>query len=93
MRPPAPTGTPIDPETRARLIAAIPALRAFACALTGDLGRGDDLVQETLVQAWSKAEGDLHGADAAAWLFTMLRDRFHSESRPSEDSGEDPAAG
>ncbi|MGH6864448.1 MAG: sigma factor, partial [Methylocella sp.] len=40
-------------QITADLLAVIPNLRAFAVSLCGNLDRADDLVQETLVKAWS----------------------------------------
>ena len=40
-------------QMKADLIAVIPNLRAFAVSLCGNPDRADDLVQETLVKAWS----------------------------------------
>ena len=68
----ASTMTPVDPEMRTLLLAAIPALRAFAFSLTRDLDRSDDLVQETLVRAWTKADSFTPGTNLYAWLFTLL---------------------
>lgn len=75
-----PAGTPADPDLRECLLGAIPALRAFAHALTDDGARGDDLVQDALLRAWSGADG-AGDRDATAWLFTILRARFYAERR------------
>ena len=71
------------------LIGAIPALRAFAYTLTYDLDRSDDLVQDTLVRAWSKAESFTRGTNLTAWLFTILRNLFYSEQRKRKREIED----
>ncbi|GLS49349.1 RNA polymerase sigma factor [Methylobacterium gnaphalii] len=70
-----------DAEMRSLLLGAIPALRAFAYSLTYDLDRSDDLVQDTLVKAWVKADSFQHGTNLTAWLFTILRNAFYSELR------------
>ena len=54
-------------------MAAIPNLRAFAMSLCGNTTRADDLVQETLVRAWSKLASFEEGTNLKAWLFTILR--------------------
>ena len=43
----------VSQQLRADLIGTIPNLRAFAVSLCGNPDRADDLVQETLVKAWS----------------------------------------
>ena len=87
----APVGTPngADAEMRDLLLGAIPALRAFAFSLTYDLDRSDDLVQDTLVRAWSKADTFRRGTNLTAWLFTILRNLFYSEQRKRKREVED----
>ena len=66
---------------RSELVSAIPALRAFAFSLTYNADRSDDLVQDTLVRAWAKADTFAPGSHLIAWLFTILRNLFYSEQR------------
>ena len=68
-------------ELRRALIASIPNLRAFAISLSGDVHRADDLVQETLIKAWSHYDSFQEGTNLKAWLFTILRNTFISERR------------
>ena len=68
-------------QLRAQLTGAIPSLRAFAVSLCGNPDRADDLVQETLVKAWSKLHTFEEGTNLPAWLFTILRNVFYSEYR------------
>ncbi|MGC5777820.1 sigma-70 family RNA polymerase sigma factor [Methylobacterium sp. NFXW15] len=86
-----PVGTPpgADAEMRELLLGAIPALRAFAFSLTYDLDRSDDLVQDTLVRAWTRAESFRRGTNLTAWLFTILRNLFYSEQRKRKREVED----
>ncbi|GJD30639.1 ECF RNA polymerase sigma factor EcfG [Methylobacterium adhaesivum] len=88
IRPPAAPGG-ADAEMRDLLLAAIPALRAFAYSLTYNLDRSDDLVQDTLVRAWTKAESFQRGTNLTAWLFTILRNLFYSEQRKRKREVED----
>ncbi|WP_325169943.1 sigma-70 family RNA polymerase sigma factor [Methylobacterium sp. C25] len=74
---------------RSLLLGAIPALRAFAYSLTYDLDRSDDLVQDTLVRAWTKADSFQRGTNLTAWLFTILRNLFYSELRKRKREVED----
>lgn len=93
MPPMNPAGPPADPDLRERLLGAIPALRAFAHSLADDGERGDALVQDTLLRAWTGLDGAA-GGDATAWLFAILRARFHAERRsgpgPAGDDGGPP---
>ncbi len=74
---------------REGLMAAIPSLRAFARSLCGSMDRADDLVQETLVKAWSNANSFQPGTNLNAWLFTILRNVFYSEMRKRRREVED----
>ena len=88
---PEPLGVPIaaDAEMRDLLLGAIPSLRAFAFSLTYDLDRSDDLVQDTLVRAWTKSDSFRRGTNLTAWLFTILRNLFYSEQRKRKREVED----
>jgi len=68
-------------QMKADLIAVIPNLRAFAVSLCGNPDRADDLVQETLVKAWSNLGSFVEGTNLPAWLFTILRNLYYSEYR------------
>ncbi len=50
----------------------IPRLRRYARALTGDRGRADDLVQDTLERALAKFHLWRPGSDLRAWMFTIM---------------------
>jgi len=82
------------PETSTRmtadLLAVIPNLRAFAVSLCGNLDRADDLVQETLVKAWSNLDSFVEGTNLRAWLFTILRNIYYSEYRKRRREVADP---
>jgi RNA polymerase sigma-70 factor (ECF subfamily) len=71
----------VSAQLEADLISAIPNLRAFAVSLCGNPDRADDLVQETLVKAWSNLATFAEGTNMPAWLFTILRNIFYSEYR------------
>ena len=60
------------------LVAEIPYLRAFAISLSGSVTAADDLVQDTLVKAWSKFDSFEPGTNLRAWLITILRNNFYS---------------
>jgi RNA polymerase sigma-70 factor, ECF subfamily len=71
----------LDPAARARMLAAVPRLRAFALSLCRNPDGADDLVQETLVRACDNIESFRPGSNMNAWLTTILRNHFYSEYR------------
>ena len=79
-----------EPELREALLAAVPSLRAFAISLSGQVDRADDLVQDTLLRALSNLHRFEPGTNLNAWLFTILRNLFHSEYRKRRREVEDP---
>lgn len=80
--------TPADP--RDRLADAIPRLRAFAISLTRDVSVADDLVQETILKAWSNMDKFDPATNLDAWLFTILRNTFYSSLRKTRREVADP---
>ncbi len=68
-------------EFKRELLSALPGLRAFAMSLSGRSDRADDLVQETIMKAWSKQTSFQLGTNMKAWLFTILRNEFYSQVR------------
>ena len=68
-------------DMKDRLVALLPNLRAFAFSLCGQHDRADDLVQETLLKAWSHLDSFQEGTNLRAWLFTILRNTFITEMR------------
>jgi len=65
------------------LVAEMGNLRAFAVSLCGSGSVADDLVQETLLRAWSKWDRFQPGTSLRAWLFTILRNIYYSNCRKS----------
>src|SRR3954454_13381553 len=89
MSEPAHSGT-VEPAMRDALLAAVPSLRAFAISLTNNVDRADDLVQDTLLRAIAHIGRFERGTNLNAWLFTILRNLFHSEYRKRRREVEDP---
>ncbi|WP_173909416.1 sigma-70 family RNA polymerase sigma factor [Microvirga ossetica] len=77
-------------DVRAGILKAIPHLRAFAISLTGDVDRADDLVQEALVRGLGNLDKFQPGTSMQAWLFTILRNQFHTAYRKRRREVEDP---
>lgn len=59
----------------------IPRMRRYARALTRDVDRADDLVQDTLCRALSKLHLWQEGTDLRAWLFTILHNQYVNQVR------------
>ncbi|WP_324753879.1 RNA polymerase sigma factor [Roseovarius sp. Pro17] len=72
----------IDP--RDEIILHLKPMRAFALSLTRDVARADDLVQDTVVKAWTNIDKFTVGTNMRAWLFTILRNTFYSERRKAK---------
>ena len=79
----------VEASLRYELLAAVPSLRAFAMSLTNDRDRADDLVQDTIMRAWANFHRFEPGTNLNAWLFTILRNHFHSEYRKRKNEVED----
>ncbi len=78
------------PDPREELPDHLPALRAFAISLTRDATQADDLVQDTIVKAWSNFDKFTPGSNLRAWLFTILRNTFFSAKRKTKREVADP---
>jgi RNA polymerase sigma-70 factor, ECF subfamily len=79
---------PADP--REMLVDHLPSLRAFAMSLTRNRSSADDLVQDTLVKAWTNFEKFATGTNMQAWLFTILRNTYYSSLRKRRREIADP---
>lgn len=63
---------------REDVVALIPALRAFAWSLSHNAADADDLVQDTLIKAWTHRSKFEPGTNLRAWLFTILRNTYYT---------------
>lgn len=68
-------------DPRDELVDHIPAMRAFALSLTRNGATADDMVQDTLVKAWTNIDKFQAGSNLRAWLFTILRNTYYSSRR------------
>ena len=65
----------------------IPRLRRYAFALTRNMSRADDLVQDTLVRAIAKQRCWQWGTNLRAWLFTLMHNQNVNGVRRSAREG------
>lgn len=68
-----------DPKDE--LVEHLPAMRAFALSLCRNSATADDLVQDTIIKAWTNIEKFKPGTNLRAWLFTILRNTYYSHRR------------
>jgi RNA polymerase sigma factor (sigma-70 family) len=54
------------------ILTELPRLRRYARAMVGDRAAADDLVQDTLEKAWSRASQWRAGSNLRAWLFSIM---------------------
>lgn len=81
--------TDVQADPRDDLVNHLGALRAFAVSLTRNSATADDLVQDTLVKAWTNIDKFEPGSNMRAWLFTILRNTFYSLRRKRKREVED----
>jgi RNA polymerase sigma-70 factor (ECF subfamily) len=77
-------------DPRDEIITHLAALRAFSLSLTRNGSAADDLVQDTIVKAWSNIDKFTPGTNLRAWLFTILRNTFYSDRRKTKREVSDP---
>ena len=71
-------------DPRDELVEHLPAMRAFAISLTRNGAIADDMVQDTLVKAWTNIDKFEVGTNMRAWLFTILRNTYYSSRRKAK---------
>jgi RNA polymerase sigma-70 factor (ECF subfamily) len=71
-------------DLRDELVDHLPAMRAFAISLVRNSATADDMVQDTLVKAWTNIDKFKPGTNMRAWLFTILRNTYYSQRRKSK---------
>ena len=79
----------LNPQVTDEMLKSLRSLRAFAVSLCGRTDVADDLVQETIVKAWSNLDKFEEGTNLQAWLFTILRNHYYSEIRKRRREIED----
>ena len=84
-----PLSAPVAELPKAELVAAVPRLRRYARVLTGNPTRADDLVQDTLLRAWSKRRLWRAGSDLRAWLFTIMHNVYMNQRKRARREASD----
>ncbi|QJB70283.1 sigma-70 family RNA polymerase sigma factor [Parasphingorhabdus halotolerans] len=74
-------------EFKTELTKTIPHLRAFGRSLSGNPDLADDLVQDTLLKAWSARKRFVAGTSMKAWTFVILRNTYFSNMRRKKFTG------
>jgi RNA polymerase sigma-70 factor (ECF subfamily) len=69
------------PDPREAMIEHLPKLRAYALSLTRQPAQADDLVQDTIVKAWTRFDSFCPGTNLRSWLLAILRNTFLSDLR------------
>lgn len=78
----------VDP--RDAIVDHLASLRAFAISLCRNVSSADDLVQDTIVKAWTNIDKFQPGTNLKAWLFTILRNTYFSSLRKTRREVADP---
>jgi len=82
-------GATAEASIKDGILEVLPSLRAYAISLVRNIEQADDLVQETILRAWHKQGSFQPGTNLNAWLFTILRNQFHSQYRKKKREVED----
>jgi RNA polymerase sigma-70 factor, ECF subfamily len=77
-------------DPRDALVTHLPSLRAFSMSLTRNRSAADDLVQDTIIKAWTNIDKFAVGSNLQAWLFTILRNTYYSSLRKHRREVSDP---
>ena len=77
-----------DKAFKTLLAAVIPHLRAFGRSLSGNPDTADDLVQETMLKAWTARDRFVAGTNMRAWTHVILRNIYFSQARRARFKGE-----
>lgn len=75
-------------EFRERMVAALPRLRRFAYALTGNAEQGDDLVQDACLRALSRMDQWQPGTRLDSWMYRIAQNIWLDRVRASKVRGE-----
>jgi RNA polymerase sigma-70 factor (ECF subfamily) len=79
----------LNPAIHDEILANATTLRSFALSLCGTIDGAEDLVQDTLLRAFTHVASFQPGTNLAAWLVTILRNRFRDQYRKRQREVED----
>lgn len=75
-------------DIRERMIELLPRLRRFSYALTGNLDKADDLVQETCARALTSADQWQVGTRLDSWMYRIAQNVWFDRVRATKTRGE-----
>lgn len=75
-------------DIRERMIELLPRLRRFSYALTGNLDKADDLVQETCTRALMSADQWKVGTRLDSWMYRIAQNVWFDKVRATKTRGE-----
>lgn len=75
-------------DIRERMIELLPRLRRFSYALTGNLDKADDLVQETCARALTSADQWQVGTRLDSWMYRIAQNVWFDKVRATKTRGE-----
>lgn len=75
-------------DIRHRMVELLPRLRRFAYALTGNLDKADDLVQETCARALAHADQWQAGTRLDSWMYRIAQNLWFDRMRATKVRGE-----
>jgi RNA polymerase sigma-70 factor, ECF subfamily len=79
----------LNPAIRDEILANATTLRTFALSLCRTIDGAEDLVQDTLLRAFTHVASFQPGSNLTAWLVTILRNRFRDQYRKRQREVED----
>lgn len=71
-------------DVRQEIVALLPRLRRFACALTGSLDDADDIVQAACEKALTRLDQFTPGTRCDQWMFQIVRTTWIDKLRHSK---------
>ena len=74
----------MNEHVRTELVAVLPKLRRFACALTGNISEGDDIVQAACEKALARSDQFQTGTRFDSWMYRIVRTTFLDTRRRHE---------
>jgi len=75
-------------DIRERMVELLPRLRRFSFALTGNLDKADDLVQETCARALARSEQWQAGTRLDSWMYRIAQNIWFDQMRGRKVRGE-----